>query len=209
MTYSPEVSDTVIPSALSTGFDSMCEGSRPTCLMPWGGDLPFPFFPGILLSTKPPATQGKRTRFWKERWLKKMESTPTKKQMALGGREPKLSLEAWALFGLRPLPRLHGPKHPRSSTGTGRADFYSSGTGHWAPKNTSCWLVLQRSLPKDGYGSKLEPPGSGPQVVALVSICQGKPCWVPIFDPQPWKADEHCDSALQILQSLFPLSHSA
>ena len=36
-----------------------------------------------------------------------------------------------------------------------------------------------------GYGSKLSPK-RGPQVLAHVSDYQGKPCRVPIFDPQPF-----------------------
>ena len=33
---------------------------------------------------------------------------------------------------------------------------------------------------------KIKPTGNGPQVLVHVSICQGKPFWVPIFDPQPY-----------------------
>ena len=33
----------------------------------------------------------------------------------------------------------------------------------------------------------LSPPGYGPQVSwSLVSICRGKPCWAPMFDPHPF-----------------------
>ena len=32
---------------------------------------------------------------------------------------------------------------------------------------------------------KIQPPGIGPQVGVLVSIYQGNPFWIDIFDPQP------------------------
>ena len=33
---------------------------------------------------------------------------------------------------------------------------------------------------------KIKPPGYGPQVLVFGSIYQGKPFWVPVFDPQPF-----------------------
>ena len=37
---------------------------------------------------------------------------------------------------------------------------------------------------------KIKAPGYGPQVLVHVATYQGKPFWVPIFDPQPGKVGE-------------------
>ena len=38
---------------------------------------------------------------------------------------------------------------------------------------------------------KIKPPGIGPQAVVQVSMYQGKPFWVHIFDPQACDLDKH------------------
>ena len=43
---------------------------------------------------------------------------------------------------------------------------------------------------------KIKLPGYGPQVLVHVATYQGKPFWVPIFDPQPVDtASQMCKSA--------------
>ena len=55
------------------------------------------------------------------------------------------------------------------------------------------WKHLRHSSTNShGKWFKIKPPGYGPQILVHVSIYQGNPFWVPIFDPRPHGGTHVC-----------------
>ena len=104
------------------------------CLDGWSGPItlgvPSPFFPGILLSRKPPETRGKRIRsFWKERRLKKMDKESTSRVA--------VSLTP---SGLRAGPlevplRMHGFSAPRILQKVAHLSYNQNSVLEWSTQN--------------------------------------------------------------------------
>ena len=71
---------------------------------------------------------------------------------------------------------------PEEEFGSGSGEMLSIAE---EPKEAAAGNVGGSSVGKQWVWVKIQPPGYGPQVLVFGSIYQGKPCWVPIFDPQP------------------------